>query len=213
MKDITGKKFGRLTAIKFIKRKRYKYYWEFSCSCGKVKIIRKDSVILKDTISCGCYCRENNRRLNTTHGFSIKDKRFYGIWRKMINRCLNKKISNYKRYGGRGIKVCNRWLEFENFRDDMYKSYLEHIEEFNKENTTIDRINNEGNYRKNNCKWATMQEQSNNRRNNHLITYNNQTMTIAQWARKLNINLDTLNSRLLLYKWSVKKSFITPVKH
>ena len=133
---------------------------------------------------------------------------FYGVWHGIKMRCLNSSIPNYENYGGRGIKVCDRWLKFENFRDDMYQLYLEHRK--NNSYTSIERINNDGNYELNNCYWATMKEQQNNTRKNRLITYKKQTMNVNQWAKKLNVSSATLFTRLNR-NWSVEKTIITPI--
>ena len=168
-KDITGQKFGRLTAIRFSEMKKKRSYWVFRCECGVEKIIYAQCVTAKNgsTKSCGCLSRENNRKArHLTHGFSRggKRNRFFVIWEGISNRCKNKKNDNYFWYGGRGTK--NEWNTIERFRDDMYESYLKHVAEYGEKQTTIDRINNNGNYCRDNCKWSTWKEQQNNRRNN-----------------------------------------------
>lgn len=101
-------------------------------------------------------------RENIQSGFARTS--FYRVWVNIKQRCLNKNSSAYSNYGSRGIKVCKGWLKFENFKKDMYESYLKHIKEFGKKQTTIDRINNDGNYELSNCKWSTRKEQANNKR-------------------------------------------------
>jgi len=139
--------------------------------------------------------------------------RIYHIWQSMKIRCNCSTFPHYKDYGGRGIKVCDKWNNnFENFQNDMLTSYKEHFKEFGK-NTFIERINNNGNYCLENCKWATRKEQANNRRSNRIITYKGQTMNLTQWAKKLNMPFTLLLQRLNRYNWSVEKTFITPVKN
>jgi hypothetical protein len=106
--------------------------------------------------------KEGQVSLNKTHGLS--KTRFYGIWCEMRRRCNDSTRHNYKWYGGKGIRVCDRWNVFDNFRDDMYSKYLEHIELFGEKNTTIDRQNSSDGYLFENCKWATLKEQGHNRR-------------------------------------------------
>jgi len=104
-----------------------------------------------------------NNKINVTHNMSYT--RFYKIWQSMKIRCYNKKAINYCDYGARGISICKEWLEsFENFRDDMYKSYLEHVDNYGEKDTSIDRIDVNKDYYPKNCKWATKIQQSNNRR-------------------------------------------------
>lgn len=112
----------------------------------------------------------------------------YQSWCLMKQRCLNKKAGAYKDYGGRGIKVCSRWLKFENFYADMGdRPSKKH---------SIDRIDNNGNYELKNCKWSTRKEQANNRRTNHLLTYKGKTQTIAQWAEELKMSYGSICNRL-----------------
>ena len=114
----------------------------------------------------------------------------------MKQRCENKNNDNYTHYGGRGITICKEWMKFENFRDDMYQFYLSNIKKFGEKNTTLDRKNNMGNYCLKNCRWSDMDVQANNKRNTHLITFDNKTMTISQWAKYLNINRIALGNKI-----------------
>lgn len=127
---------------------------------------------------------------------------FYKLWVNMRGRCNNSKRTNYYLYGGRGITVCVRWNTFENFRDDMYQSYLKHVEEFGRKDTSIDRLNNEGNYCLENCRWATKLEQSKNRRSN--VKFNNELAVDAE--KRLGISRGAIHSRLSI-GWDIERAF------
>lgn len=143
------------------------------------------------------------KRLRENHGLSKSS--LYSRWRGVKRRCFDKTIGNYYLYGGRGITMCEEWKSFKNFYDWA-------IENGYREDLTLDRIDVNGNYCPENCRWVTHKIQSNNRRDNHFITYNNETHTIADWARKLNINLMTLNTRLNR-NWSIERALTTPINY
>lgn len=133
---------------------------------------------------------------NTKHG--MRHTRFYEVWKGMKNRCSNKSHRWYKNYGGRGIKVCKRWMTFENFRDDMFLSYSPGL--------TLDRINNDGNYEPSNCKWITRKKQMNNMRRNIFISYKGRKQTLAEWATELEIPYLPLYQDLYRKKISFKEA-------
>lgn len=199
-KDITGKKFGRLTAIKFDHVKRDKtsgrprHYWLFRCDCGKVAVLKKENVMVGHTQSCGCYHKESI----TTHGFSGTS--LFNILHDMKGRCLNKNNEAYKNYGGRGITICDAWL------NSSESFYTWAIENGYKKGLTIDRIDNNGNYCPENCRWVTRKEQNKNTRRNWLITYNEETRCLSDWASIYNIKKNTLKGRLQR-GWSIEKAF------
>jgi len=112
----------------------------------------------------------------------------------MKQRCNYRKSISYKNYGKRGIKICNDWLGYHNFKEDMYRSYCGHVEEYGERQTTLDRINNNGDYCKQNCRWATFQEQQNNTSRNKFIKHNGKTLTAMQWSRELSISVNTIYS-------------------
>lgn len=130
--------------------------------------------------------------IHTTHGMA--HTKFWDIFKGMEARCKYEKHNRFQHYGGRGIKC--EWVKFEDFRDDMHESYLVHVAEFGERNTQIDRIDNDGNYCKANCRWATMREQANNKSTNRLLTHGGETKTIADWARTTGVPMKTFHKRL-----------------
>ena len=133
---------------------------------------------------------------NKTHGLSRS--LIYNTWLSMIRRCTDPKNVNYKNYGGRGITVCTKWLNFEDFHEDMGDRI---------KGMYLDRKNNDVGYCKDNCKWSTKKEQNNNKRTNVNITYKGKTQNLTQWAEELGINRNTLKSRINRSCWSIQKSF------
>ncbi len=191
-KDLTGQKFNRLTVIELIgTNEKHHCIWKCLCDCGNVTQVETAKLKNGDVKSCGCLLIEKI----STHGMC--HSRPYSIWHNMISRCTNVSNKRYEDYGGRGIKVCGKWLNFEGFWEDMGQTY--------KKGLTIDRIDNDKDYSKNNCKWSTPKEQSNNRRNNYLVTFNGETQTLKQWAERLNINYSTLRKRLIR-GWSILRA-------
>ncbi len=158
--DLSNQKIGMLNVIRPVDKNKFNnIIWECKCDCGNTVNILSGNLRKKGhTTSCGCY-----KIKNQTH-HSMHKTRFYNIWRQMKSRCLSKCNDNYKDYGGRGITVCDRWLEFINFKEDMYESYLLHVKLYGEKDTSIDRENNNKGYSKDNCRWATCKVQANNKR-------------------------------------------------
>lgn len=171
----------------------------------KFKELYHSGVVIKDicnifNFSSNIYYKLVNdlklekRKIIVKHGF--RNSLFYKKYHNMRNRCCNNKTNGYNNYGGRGIVVCDRWLDFLTFKDDMYDLYVEHCNKHGEDNTSLERINVNGNYEPNNCKWASNEEQYNNKTTSVFITHNNETKTVAQWSRDLNINPSMIRLRL-----------------
>lgn len=206
--DITGQKFGRLMAVRFIETRNKHQYWFFKCNCGKEVIICKINVIRGLSKSCGCLSKELARKRVTTHG--MRKTMFYRIWTGINTRCSNPNDKTYNQYGAKGIR--NLWKSFEEFKNDVYKSYLKHCKEFGIKNTTIDRIDNDGNYCKENCRWATHKEQNRNKRNNRILTFHGHSGCLAEWAENYGITYAMLWLRINRYHWSTEQALTTPIK-
>lgn len=174
---------SRLTKIEYrYKDNNYRNYNLYQCDCGNQKIIRQDLVNSKRIKSCGCLSKE----LKLKHG--KYNTQVYRAWDSMKQRCFNIKNCNYKNYGHRGITVCKRWKDsFEEFLKDMGEP---------KKGQSLDRIDNQKDYCPENCRWVSNKTQSRNRRTNKLLTFNNKTMCIADWADKIGISRKTIEQRL-----------------
>ena len=202
--DLTGQRFGRLTVVKraedYVKPSgQHKTQWLCKCDCGNETVVVACNLKSGHTNSCGCLQKEKVKEANTKHG--MRHSRVYDTWSDMKKRCIDKNNNNYKYYGGRGITICDEWLEFESF-------YKWAIENGYNNSLTIDRIDVNGNYEPKNCRWANIKTQNNNKRNNRYITHNGKTQTMKQWAEELNINYNTLNSRVDR-GWSIDRAFNT----
>lgn len=194
-----GDKYGKLTILKTGKKlNTYRYYALCQCDCGSPpKYIRIDCLESGNTKGCGCLHKTPSRKTHEKTNSPV-----YYIYTSMIARCYHKQHPCYHLYGGRGIKVCDRWLNILNFVEDMEPSF--------KKGLSLDRINNDKGYSPENCRWATQREQMRNTRSNRLITHNNKTLSLVEWSEILDINYQTLRGRLNR-GWSFKKAIIEPI--
>lgn len=184
---LNGKKFGEWEVLKRAKQNTSSgaAMWTCQCNCGVIKDIGGFELRRGYSKSCGCLKRTLAAERCTIHELSKINKEgkkhpLYKSWEGMKYRCYNKKSTYYRDYGGRGIKVCERWLEFNNFYLDMGDTY--------KKGLTLGRIHNNKGYYLSNCRWETAEEQQNNRRNCHYLEIDGITLTITQWARHNGIN-------------------------
>lgn len=187
-KDLTGMVFGRLRVIGLTGEKyRTNYIWRCICECGNSIETRGYSLTSGETKSCGCYHSDRVKESHFKHGKS--NTRLYKIWGSMRERCNNKNALIYKDYGGKGINVCSEWSSFKTFYEwAICNGY--------KEDLTIDRINGKEGYSPENCRWTTYVVQNNNTSRNHLIEFNGETHTIAEWSRITGIPYNTMGSRI-----------------
>lgn len=202
--DLTGRRFGRLTCLEIAGQTKNKnMLWLCQCDCGKLTIVSQGNLTYGNVKSCGCLNVDRTKEVNTKHG--LTHTRLYNIWRGIRKRCFDPTVPEYQNYGGRGISVCQEWLEFINFANwakaNGYKDGL-----------TIERINNDGNYEPTNCRWIPLAEQARNRRNSHFVSYSGETKTLAEWSNITGINPDTISARLKRYGWPVEKALTQPVR-
>lgn len=201
-------KKGNLTPIRYSRSG----YGIFRCDCGVEKEMRIDGFKNGHAKSCGCYGQEQSieamRLSKITHGMS--DTRLYKIFRGMRYRCEGKNCPCYERYGGRGITV--EWESFEQFQDDMEDSYNEHIKQNGAENTSINRIDNDGNYNKENCEWSTNKFQARNRRTSRVLNFNGENRTLAEWSEATGLSRNVIESRIDRYGWTTEKALTQKVR-
>ena len=203
IKDIAGERFGKLLVLSFSHINNRRAFWNCECECGTVKAIRSHDLLGSKVNSCGCLKVEQTRQRNYKHGHSVRGAktRAWDIWRGMTERCRNPNHSSWSNYGGRGVKVCPRWLEFSNFLADMGEP---------EENFSLDRINNDEDYCPENCRWANRATQARNTNRNVMLTYNGKTQCLTDWAIEHGISRGTIEHRLK-HNWSIKKALTTPV--
>lgn len=198
--DLIGSRFGYLVVIARAESTLPKHTkWLCLCDCGNRKEVYRENLIGKMTTSCGCWKRVALR----THGQAGKGKqtRAYRSWCHMKKRCSNPKHKDWNNYGGRGIKVCERWQKFENFFEDMGRPMA---------GSEIDRIDNDKDYEPENCRWADHTTQANNKRNTVYYTMNGETKSRQDWCRQYKINSATLVRRLSL-GWSLIDALTKPI--
>jgi hypothetical protein len=208
--DLTGQRFGRLEVKgKSHKNKKGQWLWFCHCDCGNDTIVIGTNLYYGFSQSCGCFQREEVKERMTKHGFSKTP--IEQVRNSMMKRCYNPKNAQYKDYGGRGITVCEEW------RTNPVSFYIWAIQtgyDNTRHNNTrnkfsLDRINNDGPYSPDNCRWATRTEQGRNKRSNHLITYNGEAKTMKEWSEITGVSYSTLRSRKNS-GWSDEKTIATP---
>ena len=198
-------RFGELVVIRrvedYVSPKGYRgINWECICNCGKTVVVRACNLRSGTSESCGCKRVKYPNKL--IHGG--KDTKLYNVWTSIKQRCLNSNSKPFPDYGGRGIKICDEWMsDFIAFFDwAIDNGYIDGL--------SIDRIDNDGYYCPDNCRWVSSTVQQNNKRNNHILTYNGESLTMSQWSQRTGIKYSKLKDRINKCGWSIEKSLTTP---
>jgi hypothetical protein len=195
--NLVGLRFGRLVVLKIAQYENRKRYWHCRCDCGTEKTIVGDSLRGGLTRSCGCLTRDLNIVRQTTHGKTHAS--IYGVWKSMRLRCDAPTNRAYKNYGGRGIKVCDRWRTFENFLADMGEP---------PPGLTIERVDNDGDYAPGNCRWASYREQSRNRQKTYRLTVCGEYLSLPDACEKYGIrNSGYVSNRAKIFNIPVAEAF------
>jgi len=202
LKDLTGQRFGRLTVIKRAENKYGRATWLCQCDCGNQKEVQSWNLVSGQTKSCGCnhYSHDIQKDKALRHGSSYD--RLYTIWIGMKQRCYYAKHKQFKHYGGRGITVCDEW------KDDFQAFHDWSTSHGYSNNLTIDRIDNDKGYSPDNCRWVSMKEQNNNRRNNRNIEFNGEIHSISEWSVITGIPRTTIRNRINR-GWTIEKTLTT----
>lgn len=201
--NLRGKRFGRWTVLDYVGNGK----WECVCDCGTKKIHHTHTLIVGKSLSCGCLHREIMSKTAKTHG--LTKSRLYSVWRDIKCRCFDINDRGFKNYGGRGITMCNEWANnFMAFHDWAFANGYDESAPQGK--CTIDRIDTNGNYCPENCRWVDMKVQRNNTRFNTSLEYNGKIMTLSQWSKELGISKSTICYRLYQMGWDAEKTLATP---
>lgn len=187
IRNLVGEKFERLLVNQYSRKTKGGHSWVCLCDCGKTVVILHGNLVYNRTLSCGCLRNERTRAASTTHGLSRSKE--HNAWKKMRSRCLNPNDNGFKFWGGRGIKICSRWAhDFSAFFEDMgicpNSGY------------SIDRIDNNGDYSPENCRWASPKEQARNTRKNIILEIDGESLCLAAWSEKTGIPYHTLYGRV-----------------
>lgn len=209
--DLTGQKFGRLTVVSqaesvYRKNGKPRRRWNCICDCGTERTIYGESLTRGLTLSCGCLQKERASECITTHGET--DSRLYGVWCAMKRRCYNPNVPEYHRYGGRGIVICDTWRE-DYMAFSRWARESGYDESACRGECTLDRIDNDGPYSPDNCRWVTQSEQMNNVSYNRILEYNGEVHTVAEWAKIYDMPYGKLLQRLNRYGYSIQQALNT----
>lgn len=199
--DKSGLRFGKLTVIKLSDHNNGVASFECLCDCGNTVVRRSSNLRIKRISSCGCDGVNQATLAKFKHG--LIHTRIYKIWSNMRQRCQNPENDNYSFYGGRGIKVCERWETFANFYEDMKEGYVN--------NLTLDRVDNFGNYEKSNCKWISHKSQCRNRRSSVYLEFNGKRLSYVEWGEITGVCGSAIAKRLQR-GWTIEQALTVPNK-
>lgn len=211
IKDLTGKQFGKLKVLGYAGLdKHFKSTWWCQCSCENktIKIIVGTELSKRNTQSCGCLIIEKNKARQIDNGLRSPDNRVYRIYRGMKDRCYNENGKDYSHYGGRGITICEEWL------NDFSEFYKWAAHAGYKDNLTIDRIEVDKNYSPDNCRWTTTAVQNKNKTTSIKVIYNNQEWILKDLVDMLGLtdSYDTIKQRIVIHNWDVEKAIHKPIE-
>lgn len=208
--DLTGQQFGYLTVIerepKSLTKSKGAVMWRCKCSCGKETVVRSRSLRNGDTRSCGCYRAVSDNPRGFKHGYT--GNRIYAEYIDMRKRC-RPDYKNHKRYYDRGIDMCDEWKG----ENGVHAFFLWAQNSGYRDDLTLDRIDNDKGYSPDNCRWATVKEQANNRSTTVKVTRNGVTKSLAEWADEVGIKRGTLYRRLHVYGYDIEKALTEPVSY
>lgn len=187
--DLAGRRFGMLEAIRFDGDS----HWLCRCDCGNTVSVITSNLTHGNSKSCGCRLHPKK------HGMA--HSKINQVWRAMRARCRNPNDAAYANYGGRGIKVCDRWEDFSKFLEDMGPR---------PDGYQIDRIDNDGDYEPSNCHWVRQVDNLNNKRTSRKLAWNGEILTVAQWAERTHIHQRTIHNRVFRSGWSVERALTVP---
>lgn len=201
-KDISGQRFGRLTAIHKADSLNGHTRWLCQCDCGNECIVHRSSLLTGNTTSCGCYKRENAKKLYSS--VRQNDKHLYAVWNGIKQRCYNKNSISYKNYGGRGITMDDEWAtNYESFYNWAMRSGY-------KRGLQIDRKNVDGNYCEENCRFVNLEVQANNKRNIKFYEINGISKSLPEWCREYNMDYYLVRQRVFKLGWNIEKALTVP---
>jgi hypothetical protein len=200
-----GDRKGRWILLRLEDRKPK--HWLCRCDCGTERVIRQDHLASGASRSCGCLAWDTTISRSEVHGDAHRGKRAfeYRVWVGIRKRCLNPNDNLYPHYGGRGIRICERWL-------NSYEAFLEDVGRSPSEKLTLDRIDNDGDYEPGNVRWTTRTEQARNTRRNRRIEFRGEVRVLAEWAERLGIPYKVLHGRINKHGWSVERAFTSPYR-